>query len=259
MNDWFTVEKIDEETYAISEYKQWEQVHSFLLLGNTKAILIDTGLGIANIRDVVEKLTEKDIIVLTTHVHTDHIGGHGLFPDIRVHEGDADWLRNGISGRTLQDIRTDLLKDVKKEDIPKEFNIFNYYPFTGEPNRMINDHEQIDIGGRIVEVLHTPGHSPGHCCFLDISNGYLFTGDLLYTTQPVYAFYPSTSPKDLVDSWLKIAELPNVTMIIPSHYDLFMDPVILHELKQAAEYLTINNLNQFGTGIHVFNGFSVKF
>ena len=57
MDSWFTVETIDSQTYAISEYRHWEETHCYLLCGREKAILIDTGLGISDIRKVVEGLS----------------------------------------------------------------------------------------------------------------------------------------------------------------------------------------------------------
>ena len=57
MKDWFTVEKIDNNTFAISEYKHWEETHCYLLCGNEKAILIDTGLGVENIKEITDSLT----------------------------------------------------------------------------------------------------------------------------------------------------------------------------------------------------------
>ena len=54
MDSWFTVEKIDCNTFAISEYKHWEETHSYLLCGEKMAVLIDTGLGISNIRKIVD-------------------------------------------------------------------------------------------------------------------------------------------------------------------------------------------------------------
>ena len=82
MDDWFTIEEIDNDTFAISEYKHWEETHCYLLCGTKKAILIDTGLGISNIRSVVECLTTLPVMAVTTHVHWDHIGGHRYFSDI---------------------------------------------------------------------------------------------------------------------------------------------------------------------------------
>ena len=92
MKDWFTVEKIDNSTFAISEYKHWEETHCYLLCGNEKAILIDTGLGVANIKKIVDSLTKLPIMVVTTHIHWDHIGGHKFFDNIAVHEAEKDWL-----------------------------------------------------------------------------------------------------------------------------------------------------------------------
>ncbi len=68
-DSWFTVNQIDNTTFAISEYGHWEQVHSYLLIGEEKAALIDTGLGIDNIKRITDQLTNLPIIVLTTHVH----------------------------------------------------------------------------------------------------------------------------------------------------------------------------------------------
>ena len=66
MKDWFTVEKIDNNTFAISEYKHWEETHCYLLCGNEKAILIDTGLGVENIKEITDSLTKLPIMVITT-------------------------------------------------------------------------------------------------------------------------------------------------------------------------------------------------
>ncbi len=84
MTDWFTVEVIDKDTFAISEYKHWEETHCYLICGTQKAVLIDTGLGIGNIKSVVDSLTPLSIMVATTHVHWDHIGGHKYFENIGV-------------------------------------------------------------------------------------------------------------------------------------------------------------------------------
>jgi glyoxylase-like metal-dependent hydrolase (beta-lactamase superfamily II) len=66
MADWFTVEKIDNDTFVISEYKHWEETHCYLLRGDKQAVLIDTGLGVDNIKNVVDRLTTLPILVLTT-------------------------------------------------------------------------------------------------------------------------------------------------------------------------------------------------
>ena len=69
MNDWFTVEKIDSQTFVISEYKHWEETHCYLLCGQKSAVLIDTGLGISNIKEIVDSLTILPVMAITTHFH----------------------------------------------------------------------------------------------------------------------------------------------------------------------------------------------
>jgi glyoxylase-like metal-dependent hydrolase (beta-lactamase superfamily II) len=92
MNDWFTVEKIDYDTYVISEYRHWEETHCYLLIGAEKALLIDTGLGVSNIKTVIDEITELPLEIVTTHVHWDHIGGHKFFKNIAVYENEKEWL-----------------------------------------------------------------------------------------------------------------------------------------------------------------------
>ncbi len=258
-NSWFTTEKIDEDTFAISEYGHWEKVHSFLLLGKERAILIDTGLGIGNIKNVTDKLTKLPIIVITTHVHWDHIGDHGKFKDIYVHEKEEDWLINGIKGLSIEQIKKDLIRDITKQ-LPDEFDYRAYKIYQGKPAGLLYDGEIIDIGKRKAVIYHTPGHSPGHIAIFDEDRGYLFTGDLLYSNEtPIYAFYPSTSPTDLVNSLEKICKLPHVLKIYGSHNKLGLEADILNEVKSAVKELREKGLVKFGTGTHKFNGFSIKF
>lgn len=257
-DDWFTVEEIDASTFAISEYGHWEQVHSFLLLGEKRAMLIDTGLGIDHIKRITDQLTDLPIFVMTTHVHWDHIGSHDQFDDIYVHEADRDWLEHGTKGLPIEQIRIDVGRDITVPT-PAHFNPNTYRPFQGKPTRVVEDLELFDLGNRTIQVLHTPGHSPGHIALYDQTNGYLFTGDLLYRDLPVYAFYPSTNPVDLVDSLERIANIKHVQRIYGSHHTLGMEPAILSEVKRAVHHLRKNNLTTFGTGVHEFKGFSVKF
>ncbi|MEW9675686.1 MBL fold metallo-hydrolase [Lentibacillus sp. L22] len=258
MDRWFTVQQIDGNTYAISEYGHWEKVHSFLLLGEEKAALIDTGLGIDHIKRITDQLTDLPIDVVTTHVHVDHIGSHGEFERIYVHEGDQDWLVNGISGLSIDQIRKNISRDITIP-VPETFNPDTYQPFQGEPTGLLKDGDVIDLGNRILTIYHTPGHSPGHIAIFDESNRYLFTGDLLYDETPIYAFYPSTNPVDLVNSLEKIAGLSNASKVFGSHHTVGLDPEILNEVKSAVKFLREKKLIRFGTGIHEFKGFSVQF
>jgi len=96
MKDWFTIEQIDENTFSISEYRHWEESHNYLLIGETSSLLIDTGLGIENIQEQVNKLTDKPIIAVATHIHWDHIGGHKYFPNFYAHGAEINWLKGSF-------------------------------------------------------------------------------------------------------------------------------------------------------------------
>lgn len=258
IDSWFTVKQIDNNTFAISEYGHWEKVHSFLLIGEEKAVLIDTGLGIDNIKRITDQLTSLPIIVLTTHVHWDHIGSHGEFKDIYVHKDERDWLIDGIKKLPIEQIRKDVSRDITIPT-PESFNPNTYKPFQGNPTGLLNDGDEIEIGSRKLTIYHTPGHSPGHISIFDYSKGYLFTGDLLYDETPIYAFFPTTNPVELVQSLEKISNIPNVTKIFGGHNTVGLDSVILKEVKNAVKVLKEQDQVRFGTGIHKFKGFSVQF
>ncbi|MEO4052463.1 MBL fold metallo-hydrolase [Solibacillus sp. CAU 1738] len=258
MDSWFTVNQLDDTTFAISEYGHWEKVHSYLLIGEEKAVLIDTGLGIDNIKRITDQLTNLPIIVLTTHVHWDHIGSHGEFKNIYVHKDEEDWLINGIKKLPIEQIRKDVSRDITIPT-PKSVSPDTYKPFQGKPTGLLNDGDEIEIGNRKLTIFHTPGHSPGHISIFDNRCGYLFTGDLLYDKTPVYAFFPTTNPTELVQSLKKITDIPKVKKIFGGHNTIGLDASILQEVRNAVKELIEKDLVRFGTGIHKFEGFSVQF
>lgn len=69
MSNLFTIDTIDNDTYIISEYRHQEETHCYLINGNERSLLIDTGLGICNIYEEVKKLTEKSVTAIATHIH----------------------------------------------------------------------------------------------------------------------------------------------------------------------------------------------
>ncbi len=242
MDDWFTIDKIDESTYIISEYRHWEETHCYLLSGSERSLLIDTGLGISNIYDEIVKLTDKPVTAAATHIHWDHIGGHKYFPDFYAHAEELDWL-NGKFPLTLETIKGMV---VDRCALPSGFNIDDYEFFQGTPTKILHGGETIDIGGRYIEVLHTPGHSPGHLCFWEKDRGYLFTGDLVYK-DILLAYYPSTDPEAYLASLEKISSLP-VKRVFPAHHSLDIQPEILTRMKKALEQLRSEGKLCHGSG-----------
>ena len=251
MDNWFTIDEIDANTYIISEYRHWEETHCYLLNGNMRSLLIDTGLGISNIYEEVLKLTDKPITAAATHIHWDHIGGHKYFPDFYAHADELEWL-NGQFPLSIETIR-EMVAD--RCDLPEGFCMDEYEFFQGMPTKVMADHDIIDIGGREIEVLHTPGHSPGHLCFWETSRGYLFTGDLVYK-DTLFAYYPSTDPDAYLDSLEKVAALP-VKKVFPAHHSLDIKPEILIRMQEAFRNLKAYGKLHHGSGTFDYGDWGV--
>lgn len=242
MKNWFTIDQIDNDTYIISEYRHWEETHCYLLNGLKKSLLIDTGLGICNIYDEVVKLTENPVIAAATHIHWDHIGGHEYFPDFYAHEDELNWLNGGFP-LTIEQIK-DMVID--RCDLPDGYDVDKYKFFQGNPKRVLKDNDIIELGGRSVQILHTPGHSPGHMCFWEKERGYLFTGDLVYK-DTLFAYYPSTDPDEYLKSIERVAILP-VKKVFPAHHTLNIQPEILLRMRDAFRQLRDDGKLHHGTG-----------
>lgn len=251
MSDWFTIEQIDRDTHIISEYRHWEETHAYLLNGADCSLLIDTGLGISNIHDEVVKLTDKPVIAAPTHIHWDHIGGLRYFPDFCAHEDELSWL-NGEFPLTIGQIQS-MVTD--RCDLPNGYRVEDYEFFQGMPARILKDNDTIDLGGRVLTVLHTPGHSPGHMCFYEKEQGYLFTGDLVYK-DTLFAYYPSTDPEAYLQSINRVAALP-VKRIFPAHHSLDIQPEILVRMQNAFQGLKDEGRLHHGGGTFDYGDFAI--
>ena len=252
MDSWFEVEKIDSDTYAISEYKHWEETHCYLLCGTKNAVLIDTGLGIANIKKVIDCLTDLPIMVMTTHVHWDHIGGHKYFDHVAVHEAEKDWLSVQFP-IPLQAVKRALM--AQPCDFPAGFSLDDYQIFQGVPQRILKDGDCIDLGNRTLHVIHTPGHSPGHCCFFDPERKYLYSGDLIYKGC-LDAFYPTTDPWLFWKSVKKLQSL-EIDCVLPAHHSLSISPDIINQIEKAFSILENSRKLKQGSGIFDFGDFQI--
>lgn len=252
MENWFTVEKIEEDTFAVSEYGHWEETHCYLLCGAKSALLIDTGLGVSALRPVISSLTQLPVEVVTTHVHWDHIGGHREFDVFNVHEAEAEWI-SGHFPQPLSAVKEALNKE--PHDFPESFDPDGYKIFQGRPERLLKDGDSFDLGGRIVRVLHTPGHSPGHICLYEEERQNLFTGDLIYSGK-LDMFYPSTDPEAFRASVRRIAVLP-VKRVLPGHHSLNIPVCLIARVGEALDRLRSEGKLIQGSGIFPFQGFQI--
>lgn len=178
-NNWFEIVKGDENVYAFCEHKHAQWVHSFLILGKNLSVLFDTGLGVYDIREVINQYLHTPLMVVSSHAHFDHIGNNHLFDNVYGHctEYSSKIANNGISHKLL-DGQYD------------ECNFADGYPgnfdgtkFEIKPYKLnsLADGQKIDLGDRELEILYTPGHSDDCIMLWDKKSGNLFTGDSYYS------------------------------------------------------------------------------
>ena len=252
MEPWFTVEEIDAETWAISEYGHWEEPHCYLLAGSRRSLLIDAGLGLRPLRGIVRSLTALPVTAIPTHAHWDHIGGLAEFPDFYVHAAEAAWLQ-GAFPLPPEAVRQELARGGA---LPPGFAADDYAVFQGRPAGLLRGGEVLDLGGRKIQALHTPGHSPGHLCFWEAKRGFLFTGDLIYAGE-LAAFFPTTDPAAYLASLEQTAALP-VRRLLPGHHSLALKPALLTQVRDAFRALDAAGLLRRGSGVFSFGDWSVR-
>ncbi len=139
--------------------------------------------------------------------------------------------------------------------LPKSYDVSRYEMFQGKPSRVLYGGEGIDIGGRVIEVCHTPGHSPGHMCFWEPERGYLFTGDLIYK-DTLFAYYPSTDPEAYLSSLEKMALLP-VERVFPGHHSLDVQPEIIGRMRDSFRELKESGKLHHGSGTYEYGDWAV--
>ncbi len=231
-DSWFEVYKVAPGVFAIYEPHQFEEVISYLIVGEKRALLFDTGMGISDIKKVVSELTKLSVIVLNSHTHNDHVGGNWQFAEI--YGMDADFTRSNAKG-SHEDAQEELTPTSICGDLPRGFNPKTYETKPWKISRTIRDGESIDLGGRSIEVLSTPGHTPDAICLRDRKNGLLFTGDTYYPA-PIWLFRPETDLDAYVASVKRLATLaPQLRLVLGAHNVPVAEPAILPKLVSAIE------------------------
>lgn len=215
---WFYVHEVADRVYAISEplglvapsFGVW-WVNSYLVVGSRLAVLIDTGMGVGDIVAVVREATWLPVLVVNTHCHWDHVGGNSGFPDIAAHRYERRRLEQEQDVATL---RVTLAAAQRRSEVhpflPARFAPRDYRIHPSAATRSIADRDRLDLGGRSLEVIHTPGHSPGSVCLFDRANHLLFTGDSLYAGT----MWLQTDDADFCAFRESLARLSNLAMDI---------------------------------------------
>ena len=199
---WFEVYRLTEDTFAIYEPFQFEEAISYLVSGEERAVVIDTGTGIGNLKQVISELTGLSVSVVNTHTHWDHIGNNHQFTEIACYD-DEECIRKMRQGVSNERLRSSVTGDSIWKPLPEGFDTSTWAILPVEPTSLLEDGDMIELGGRSLEVIHTPGHSPGSICLLDRKSRILFTGDTFFP-GPLYAYPEDVNIDDYMDSLEKL-------------------------------------------------------
>ena len=155
---------------GVTEITDLSGVHCFLLEGRDKALLIDTMTGLRGLPAFVATLTDLPVEVALTHGHMDHAGGVFEFGRCYIHPADIPML----DGRTLPARVGYVRGQLPPGEAPEASAFVPDGPVEFVPLKAGN---KLDLGGRVLEVLHVPGHTRGSLCYLDTASGDFFAGD----------------------------------------------------------------------------------
>ncbi|GGI76165.1 MBL fold metallo-hydrolase [Shewanella gelidii] len=190
--------------YQIVPVTPFQQNCSVLWCEETnKAAVVDPGGDIDRILNVIKKegLTLEKILL--THGHIDHVGAadtlaksSGL-PIIGPHKADQFWLDN-LSGQS------------------KNFGFLPVEPFT--PTQYLEAGDKVTVGEQTLQVLHCPGHTPGHVVFYSDKDKRVWVGDVLFRGSIGRTDFPQSNHQDLIQSITKVLwPLGNDVEFVPGH------------------------------------------
>jgi glyoxylase-like metal-dependent hydrolase (beta-lactamase superfamily II) len=262
LRDWFEIVEIEKGLWAIREPLHIEKVISYLVQGVESALLVDTGMGIGNIREVVSGLTELPIQVVNTHSHYDHVGDDHRFASVAVHEKERSTIERGVDAERVAGL---VSEETFKGPPPADFAAERYRIRPAAVSRSLADGDMIGLGGIELRVLHTPGHSPGSICLWEASHQWLFTGDTAYR-GPLYAQLPHSDFDAYVKSMRRLSALaPQVRTVLPGHGETPLEPVVIFELAQGFQRIVDGAVEYwyeespwFGTvRVYQFPGFAI--
>jgi glyoxylase-like metal-dependent hydrolase (beta-lactamase superfamily II) len=195
---WFETQRIDDDITLIFEphVVPLLRCNIWHVRGRDRDLIIDTGLGIVSLHAFAKDFLDKPVTAIATHVHLDHIGSHHEFEDCLCHSLEADGLRNpsrqsSLAGTEFDptNLATLLVPAIEGYDmsgpmitaLPYAAYDLSNFTIKAVPHvRSIEEGEVIDLGNRIFEFLHLPGHSPGGLGLWEAETKTLFSGDAIY-------------------------------------------------------------------------------
>jgi len=197
----------------------------YLVLGQEKALLIDTGFGLGSLKKIVDGITGLPIVLLNTHGHPDHGGGNAEFGRPLLHPADNELYAEACSYEYRYDELTRLWHmDEEAHKLQKE-----------RPEPLpVADGSLIDLGGRVLTVIHTPGHTMGSLCVFDEKTGSLFAGDNLNAMATGMTESCASSIREFLASLKKLETFP-VKAVYTGHMPARVEPSVIAGKIQCCE------------------------
>ncbi|MDH3665806.1 MAG: MBL fold metallo-hydrolase [Paracoccaceae bacterium] len=190
---YYQVEALDADTFAIGEPLYKQQNWSFLLIGTDRALLFDTGSYFGDITGVVGRRVQVPLTAMPSHMHYDHLGnvlrfGHVALPDLPV-------LRACAEGDWVEPTETLFLGVHENREAPR-FQV----------NEWLEIGSRVDLGGRVVELIHTPGHTPDSVSLWEPVRERLYASDFLCRGQ-LYGHTPGARLDQYLATARRVAAL----------------------------------------------------
>ena len=274
--DWYEVYKLPGNVYGICEPNQFQEVNLFLIPGDERALLFDTGMGICPVKPLIEELYPGEVIVVNSHFHFDHIAGNHSFSEVHAYK-DEYTSRVAKQGLPKEALGNQLEEIMFRHGYPEGFDpdAFCIPPYNLVP---VQDGDVFDLGGRSLTVFHTPGHSHDGIMLFDEANRLLFTGDTFYPGALYVHFdteeFGKFSMQDYIHSFERMSELiPKLDYLCCSHRDFTAPPIKLAEAAEALRRIDAgeeldevdvdegHTYLEDGARLHeaIFDGFSVVY
>lgn len=258
MTDYYKVIDMGDNIYHI-----WEPAGtaSSLILGKTRALLIDTGYGYGDLKSMVRSLTDLPLRVVNTHCHIDHAGGNYLFQgntrvvderEIRLQTifsiGINPYEENVYRLYQIEQkplVIQKILREKSPEEYPwpQDFDKEKYLEYKECKFDALQDGENIELGERKVKVIFLPGHTMGSVVFFDEQTGTLFSGDNISNSLWIQ-FDQSENVYRFAEHLKDVQKLP-IRKIISSHKQIPWPPEIIQLELDAIAHITLEDSTTF--------------
>ena len=244
---WFEFERLCDDITRIWEPHviRVEQCNIWHVRGRDRDLVVDTGMGVASLHEAAQHLFEKAVSAVATHTHIDHVGSLHEFSDRIVHEDEAETVARASDNFSMlrAEHPVEFISSLERAGyevgpsfitaLPRaDFNLSRFQVPPAPATRLVREGDVIDLGNRVFEVLHLPGHSPGSIGLWEAATGILFSGDAIYD-GPLLDEIPGSDIAAYIKTMRRLESLP--ARVVHAGHDPSFDRARLKQL--ARQYL----------------------